>query len=35
MINGLLESFREYNVAWMLGLFAGVLYWAFKTRFRR
>jgi cbb3-type cytochrome oxidase subunit 3 len=35
MIDGLVASIREYKVAWMLGLFAGVLYWAFKARFRR
>jgi cbb3-type cytochrome oxidase subunit 3 len=35
MIDGLVASIREYKVAWMLGLFVGVLYWAFKARFRR
>jgi len=27
--------FNEYKVAWMLLLFVGVLYWAFRSRFRR
>ena len=35
MIDGLIKSFNEYKVAWMLALFACVLYWAFKTRFHR
>jgi cbb3-type cytochrome oxidase subunit 3 len=27
--------FNEYKVAWMLVFFAGVLFWAFRSRFRR
>lgn len=34
-MDAILASFEEYKVAWMLVLFAGVLYWAFKSRFRR
>jgi len=30
----LTEILREYKVAVMLVLFVGVLYWAFRTRFR-
>jgi cbb3-type cytochrome oxidase subunit 3 len=29
------ELLQEYKVAVMLVLFAGVLYWAFKSRFQR
>lgn len=30
-----IASFSEYKVAWMLLFFAGVLFWAFRSRFRR
>ena len=30
-----IESFNEYRVAWMLVFFVGVLFWAFRARFRR
>jgi len=35
MIDDLIKSVSEYKVVWMLALFAGVLYWAFKARFNR
>ena len=35
MLEGLIETLRENKLAWMLGLFAGVLFWAFKARFHR
>jgi cbb3-type cytochrome oxidase subunit 3 len=34
-MDALLASFSDYKVAWMLLLFVGVLYWAFRSRFRR
>ena len=32
---GLIEGFRENAVVWMLLMCCGILYWAFRPRFRR
>lgn len=32
---GLAEAFKENAVIWMMVLFAGILYWAFRGRARR
>ena len=34
MDNALIDGFRDHAVWWMLLLFVGVLYWAFRGRFR-
>lgn len=33
-MDAFIAQFAEYKVAWMLALFVGVLYWAFRSRFR-
>jgi|GEM_PF-2224085 len=32
---GLMDEFREHAVVWMMVFFVGILYWAFRPRFRR
>lgn len=34
-MDSFIASFGEYKVAWMLVFFVGVLFWAFRSRFRR
>ncbi len=34
-MDAFIESLNEYRVAWMLVFFVGVLFWAFRARFRR
>lgn len=35
MLDALTAFLSAYRVEWMLLLFTGVLYWAFRSRFRR
>jgi len=30
-----MDEFREHAVVWMMVFFVGILYWAFRPRFRR
>lgn len=34
-MQGLLDAFRDNAVLWMMLFFCGILYWAFRPRFRR